>query len=673
MPSDRKSLKAGWRRSPVLPLGLLLLALATLFLFGSDRGHFYRSGHHGWNSSKILALAENLSTQHSFARFHRLTPDQDGNSEPSFLYNRFPIGGYLLIKLALLPFGDGLSAKILAGRMLMLACFAAAAVLAYLALGRITGSRWIACTATGLAFSSYYCLYYSDMISTEVAVDLFAVMLVFHGMAIFVQEDRFRQLLVKTCIALALGWHVYALLLPFIAFSLASELISAHRAAAVSCASPLSKIKRFSAVLLLGRPFALGLTALAFGLLALSFNLLSDYYALNGTTPITESPTWQSMMRRMGQDQELQAAYYERLRWPNFLQTQFQILGITIFPYSLPGYIDALRLDDHASAEALFEDMFPFGVTALAICLVWLCFTRQKILLATLTLSGFFWSIPMRSSVVFHDFEGAFYVGVPLTLFSLVLLHMRKLSGERLMARFAVAALLVLVFSNWQMNRVDQEDAAGRAFHTEVMSDFQAIRSQTAGGTIGVMLMGQQPKATGAWWALEYYLAQRVFLLLQYPPKKLEFVDFIVTNWREPEIDMLTPENQRFFLYSQDAYLGQYDTLLGNLLAQDKFDIYQKGNQLIYLRSPCTKADTAARFLLHLLPVNQADLPEGRRQYGFDNFDFTFSQHGVHFETHEVPTCTARVSLPSYGIAKVSTGQFDERGPIWWVDSPLTR
>ena len=48
-------------------------------------------------------------------------------------------------------------------------------------------------------------------------MDLFGVMLTFHGMVVFVQEGRFRQLLVKTCVALLIGWHVYAFLLPFIA------------------------------------------------------------------------------------------------------------------------------------------------------------------------------------------------------------------------------------------------------------------------------------------------------------------------------------------------------------------------------------------------------------------------------------------------------------------------
>ena len=217
-------------RPAALPLVLLLLALSTLFLFSGDREYFYRGGANDWNSSQTLAFAENLSFRHNLLIFHYESRDATGDLSYPSPYNRFPLGGYVLVKLAILPFGDtDFRAKIYAGRMLMLLLFSAAAVLAYAALARITGSRWDALTATLLAFSSYYMLYYADKISNEVTIDLFAVMLAFHGMAVFVQEGRFRQLVVKSCLVLLLGWHVYAFLLPFIVFGLAAELLKARR------------------------------------------------------------------------------------------------------------------------------------------------------------------------------------------------------------------------------------------------------------------------------------------------------------------------------------------------------------------------------------------------------------------------------------------------------------
>ncbi len=110
----------------------------------------------------------------------------------------------------------------------MLAFFAAAAVLAYLALSRLLGDRRIALAATLLAFSPYYLLHYGDMISAEENTNLFGIMLVFHGMVLCVQEGRFRQLLVKTAVALLLGWIVLALIAPFVLFGLGRELVSAR-------------------------------------------------------------------------------------------------------------------------------------------------------------------------------------------------------------------------------------------------------------------------------------------------------------------------------------------------------------------------------------------------------------------------------------------------------------
>ena len=149
-------------------------------------------------------------------------------------YNRFPPGVYLLVKLAILPASDNLSARLYAARILMLLLFAAAAVLAYLSLCRLTSNRWVALTATLLAFSSYYPLYYNDMIAPDGIPDFFGVMLTFHGMVVFAQEGRFRQMIAKTCIALLLGWHVLALLLAFFIFGLVRDLLRARSAAATS-------------------------------------------------------------------------------------------------------------------------------------------------------------------------------------------------------------------------------------------------------------------------------------------------------------------------------------------------------------------------------------------------------------------------------------------------------
>ena len=106
----------GWLPAAALPLAMFI----ALWALGGDRGFLYRAeGDHDWGTVKNLSIAENLSPEHNFLMALKIWRDEDGGSR-YILYSRFPIGGYVLIKLALLPFGGDLAAKLMAARALML-------------------------------------------------------------------------------------------------------------------------------------------------------------------------------------------------------------------------------------------------------------------------------------------------------------------------------------------------------------------------------------------------------------------------------------------------------------------------------------------------------------------------------------------------------------------------
>ena len=268
--------------------------------------------------------------------------------------------------------------------MLMLLFFAAAAVLAYQALSRLTPDRWIALTATLLAFSSPYCLYYSDMINPETVMDLFGVMLTFHGMVVFVQEDRFRQLLGKACAALLLGWHVFALLLTFIILGMATELARAFSRLNRVNVEPVAALRPPFA--LAGRYLTLGVVPLLFGSSLLALNFTNEYFALNGNQSWTDLPSFQSMLDRTGQNPDYNALHADVLAWPFFLERLFSHIGSGIsVPFSLLGYIN------DAAAErptAPWESQgFIAGAVMFCACLLSLTCVRRVghgILLATL-------------------------------------------------------------------------------------------------------------------------------------------------------------------------------------------------------------------------------------------------------------------------------------------------
>ena len=116
-----------------------------------------------------------------------------------------------------------------------------------------------------------------------------------------------------------------------------------------------------------------------------------------------------------------------------------------------------------------------------------------------------------------------------------------------------------------------------------------------------------------------------------------------------------------------DYAIARRDAQAKEPLARSFFDIYLDGRALTYVRDGCTEAEAEARFFLHVVPADEGDLPEHRREYGFDNLDFTLAARGARLDGN----CVAVVPLPDYPIAAIHTGQYDETGKLWTVDFEL--
>ena len=678
----------------LLPLVLLLLALSTVFAFAGDRRHFYRPGHHDYTSAEHLAVAVNLSPQHNFTRFRPWTLDAEGRSTYA-LYGRYPIGGYALVKLATLPFSGGLSSQLYAARIFYLLAFAAGAALAYLSLCRLTSNRWIALTAVLLTFSSWYFLYYNDMINVEVSIDFFGVMLTFHGMVIFMQDGRFRQLLVKTCIALLLGWHVFALLLPFVILGLASELLRARSTVSLlPPPPPLCQVKHLIKVLLRSRYLLLGVVALLFGLCVLGSIFASEYYALDGERSLNELPIFGAIVRRTGGDEVLTATFADRLAWRPYLEGQFQ----NIFRMSLPYvFLDIIRSGRDPAWMAGFQGTF-LGAAAYVACIVGLAFVRHKILFATLSSFGIFWTLPLRHNVAFHNFESWYYVGIPLVLFSLILIYVHKRAGSvrffiepyrwrkvgrkegqprrrrfrrelaiPVVAVLSIAALPTFAASSFQMAKINH-DLESAMFHEAVVQDFEIIRKMTKDKVVFVNQSDSVDREiTGVQHGVNYYLSGSI-VLYNYPAheryKLRKFSDYILTKYRMDGEALLTPENRLAFLYDRrvyDAEIGRMIAESGDPVIQSNFDVYLNGRTLIYTKDSCNERDVSSRFFLHIYPVDTGNLPDNRWQHGTDDLSFTFRGRGA--QTEDI--CFAVRLLPAYDIARIATGQYDSSGRIW--------
>ena len=651
----------GWRGSSAAPLTLLLLALATVFLFGGGRSHFnYPEGTHDNVTLNHMMVALNLSPEHDFLGFYYLYLDDAG--EPTYRpYNRFPVLGHALIKLATLPFPDDVSARLSAARMLMLAFFAAAAALAHLALCRLTSSRWAALAATLLSFSSYYALYYNDMVATEGVVGLFGLMLVLHGMAAFATEGRFGQLLAKTCAALLLDWHVYALLMPFALLGLAA---AARRRDGLG----------------FRRHLTLGAVALVFGSLVLAANFTREWAALGGETPVAELPSVRSMLHRTG----IAPKWRHPFGWTEMAEEQLGRIGAASVPYALSHFIDGKPSSRGITKMRIYVALG----SVLSILTVLACLAQflsppphaPLLPLTALALSGPCWTVAVYYNSR-TEFEGMFYIGIPLAFFALLLPRLDRLLDGRVSASVlaGVAAAPMFVLSSFLMARSINPDPEHVAYTRAVAADVDSIRKLVEGKTIFTSKVDACEKERE--WPMKWWLRRQTTLFyftgsvfVSYANRHL--ADFVVGDQLEGARP-LTPGHRWLFLYDRvnyDAALGWWERRAKHgapVLESPDWEVHLvkggAGRHLLYFDDHCPdhRINDARVFapiimggstvFLHAWPADANDLPAGRRQFGFDglvNFENVLPGWGKEKDGE----CYFLCRLPDYGIARIHTG-----------------
>ena len=666
---------------------MLLLGLSSLFWFSGDRGYFHRHHFVDWVSARAATHAAGLAMRHGVAVQVLHTKRAADGTIALTTYQRLPVGVYALLRLTMLPFPDSASAQIQAARMLMLAFFSAAAALAYCALARLVGSRWIAVGATLIAFSSYTMLNTALMINNEGGVGLFAVLLVFHGMVLCTQGGRFGALLAKVCVALLLDWHVYGVVAPFVCIGVLGGLARAWRMRPSAAGAGAFAWRAAGAArdALRGRPALLGLVALLFGVGVLGYNFAGEIVVFAGKTTLAELPLVDSITRRTGLDPGFNMAKDWFLAWPTFLELQLHRIGGMSVPFALPA-LPTTWNDQPAFRVPAGSALVWIGALALVGSLVAVLLTRRnRVLFGTLFLSGFCWTIPMRHNTgdPEHTFETVFWLGIPLTLFALLPVAARALwrasrwgLAER--RRFAwmgpvcaAAALAVFAQSSARMGGVER-DAAFRARQHAVMAELDAIRARVRGHDVLVAIHRDALLALGTVrYAFRYYLSGAVLQYDDSPRGSERNADFAVSLERVPSRHLATPDHRFVFLYDSvaavdeitDAHRQRYAALAAaEPTLRAPFDIHLRGDRILYAKADCSPADTAGRFFLHVAPVEVGALPPPARRQGFDNLDFWFGEHGVRFDDK----CLAEVPLP-YAIASARTGRLASgQGPVVW-------
>ena len=127
----------------------------------------------------------------------------------------------------------------------------------------------------------------------------------------------------------------------------------------------------------------------------------------------------------------------------------------------------------------------------------------------------------------------------------------------------------------------------------------------------------------------------------------------------------------------KQRYVNQLIQQASEHVRRAGWTVYRTGRTLIYRKEPCAPADVQAKFVLHVVPADPADLPAHRQQYGSENLDFYFHYNSLYkslgFRLGD--QCIAIVPLPDYPIDRIHVGQWISRDnrTLWKAEFPAGR
>ena len=87
--------------------------------------------------------------------------------------------------------------------------------------------------------------------------------------------------------------------------------------------------------------------------------------------------------------------------------------------------------------------------------------------------------------------------------------------------------------------------------------------------------------------------------------------------------------------------------------------------RLLYFKPACSQDDNGTRFFMHVIPVSAEDLPEERKEAGYEELDFALEDYGGRYGGD----CFAVLDLPEYDILEIRTGQTGSKNSNSWQGS----
>ena len=124
----------------------------------------------------------------------------------------------------------------------------------------------------------------------------------------------------------------------------------------------------------------------------------------------------------------------------------------------------------------------------------------------------------------------------------------------------------------------------------------------------------------------------------------------------------------------KQRYVNQLIQQASEQVRRAGWTVYRTGRTLIYRKKPCAPADVQAKFVLHVVPADPADLPAHRQQYGSENLGFYFSWNSL-WSFRLGDQCIAIAPLPAYAIDRIHIGQWiaKDNRTLWEAEFSASR
>jgi hypothetical protein len=457
-------------RAGVFALGVLL-ATVTFVLQPPHTG-FWNS-HHGWTSAHGLALMTHATPENGFVAYSQALIEEDGSITYQY-FDRYPVGftstGNLLLRLT-----DNLPQEVYLMRQVMNVIFLGLLFVAYRLVRLTVENRYLAFAAVTIPASSFYMLYYKDMIHYDTPTVL-GLLLVAYMIARYHRgEIRLRWLIVTILLTMSFGrgYVVGFLLAPWFAI----EAINLLRKWDMSFPMRMGRVLRHESLWLL-------VMSVAFGAGWLAYNTTME--ARTRGISVAETSIVHSLQRRLPfvEPEEPEGRTRERANyeasaagWGRFLVNQTERVALWATPLQLAGEMRwrYYPLDDPLEVIPL-RLIAALALFPLAGWTIYRARPSDRTGLTVAAVSGLLWMYVMISLSTEHIY-------VTMYSFGLVLLAWIALLGplDRRPIIGVIAAMIAVglyIGSNIQVRATINAEMEVAQHYT---SDFSNIRAEIDG------------------------------------------------------------------------------------------------------------------------------------------------------------------------------------------------